>query len=448
MKKILLILFILNFITMMFSVDDITKDYTDKDWIKSGDKNYVNNKIFKAIECYTKAIELNPISAEAYFKRGKANKYFKYHQEAINDFVKAADLDSKYINILSEVGNDSYQEKDYLTALLYYNKAIELQQDKYDLYYSRAIIFQSRNQSEKALEDLNIAIKLNSKYAEAYNYRGYIYYIKKDYEKAAVEYNKAIEINPNIYYFYYYLGLIYDKKKSYDKSIIEYNKAIKLKSNYFYAYVSRGTAYLNLDENEKALNDFKKAIELDKKSYESLTYYGLSLIYTGDQKEALNVLDKAIKLNPKSDEAFIYKGLSYYFAKNFNNALMNFEEAIKVNSKFTFTYFLHLVASYKISESKFNSSKDLLNQKKSGLEFGVLLYSTAEFMDNKKTSVDLIKETGNDNVKLCTAYFAIGYKYLFENNKAKAKEFFQKCIDTKAFEIIAYRLAEIELSWL
>src|SRR4030042_4996112 len=98
MKKIFLIVLILPFITILFPQID-TKDYSAQDWIDKGNNYYVNNKIFQAIDCYTKAIEVNPNLAEAYYRRGKANQFINYHQEAIADFVKAAELDEKYKNI-------------------------------------------------------------------------------------------------------------------------------------------------------------------------------------------------------------------------------------------------------------------------------------------------------------------------------------------------------------
>ena len=50
----------------------------------------------KAIKDYSKAIELNPISAEAYNNRGTAYRELKQWERAIEDYNKAIELNPNY----------------------------------------------------------------------------------------------------------------------------------------------------------------------------------------------------------------------------------------------------------------------------------------------------------------------------------------------------------------
>lgn len=80
-------------------------------WLKSGKEKAANKDYYGAIEDYSKAIELNPNHAKAYYSRGIAYlKYDKksktrsdtYKLKARADFMKAKELgfsvDQKYLD--------------------------------------------------------------------------------------------------------------------------------------------------------------------------------------------------------------------------------------------------------------------------------------------------------------------------------------------------------------
>ena len=66
---------------------------TAEDWIVSGNQKYINDDNQGAIADYTKAIEINPKYAMAYYTRGLARKYVIGDLEgACSDWRKAAEL--------------------------------------------------------------------------------------------------------------------------------------------------------------------------------------------------------------------------------------------------------------------------------------------------------------------------------------------------------------------
>jgi tetratricopeptide (TPR) repeat protein len=52
----------------------------------------LSGDIASAEAAYTKAIELNPSLAEAYYNRGLARMALKHHEEAVSDLSKAGEL--------------------------------------------------------------------------------------------------------------------------------------------------------------------------------------------------------------------------------------------------------------------------------------------------------------------------------------------------------------------
>lgn len=71
----------------------------------------------------------------------------------------------------------------------------------------------------------NKAIELNNQNEEAYFSRGYLNYLSEKYEDALVDMNKSIEIDPKQADVYYHRGLNYEKLGNSEKKIDDWNIA-------------------------------------------------------------------------------------------------------------------------------------------------------------------------------------------------------------------------------
>ncbi|NLJ39968.1 MAG: tetratricopeptide repeat protein, partial [Candidatus Atribacteria bacterium] len=162
-----------------------------------------------AIEAWVEAIKtqsakINFEKAISFFYRGKENfkkgfydKAFEDFTLAIQDFIKAIEIDPELAEKINPKlaaayynrGDDCFWEEDYDQAIQDYTKAIEI--------------------------DPKLAEKINPKLAEAYYLRGNAYYNKALYDQAIQDYTKAIEINPKDALFYYNRGIAYQNKKLY-----------------------------------------------------------------------------------------------------------------------------------------------------------------------------------------------------------------------------------------
>lgn len=95
-----------------------------KDFYRQGDKFYGQKKYDKAIEAYTKAVELNPNDSGAYNNRGIVYHLTSEFEKAIADYTKAAELNpyhfSAYNNrglVYKEIGNVEQAIADFRKAL-------------------------------------------------------------------------------------------------------------------------------------------------------------------------------------------------------------------------------------------------------------------------------------------------------------------------------------------
>ena len=114
----------------------------------------------QAIADFTKAIEINPRFAYAYYNRGNAYGRKGHYDQAISDFTKAIEIDSRFAMP----------------------------------YFSRGYAYGCKGQHDKAISDYNKAIEINPRYAEAHSNRGVAYDAKGNMKKACSDWKRACEL--------------------------------------------------------------------------------------------------------------------------------------------------------------------------------------------------------------------------------------------------------------
>jgi tetratricopeptide (TPR) repeat protein len=209
---------------------------TATDWYERG----LKEKGHEAIRAFSRAIELDPLYAEAYCWRGMEYVGLGYYQTSIKDFDRAIELDRKYslaysfrgaIN-LNKLGN-------YQQAIKDYDRCIELEPGYKPYYIRRGQVHLKIGDYQQAIKDFDGAIKvktddyglgrkLQENDVDAYAGRGQVYLKIGNYQQAIKDYDKAIELDPKDAVIYYYRGLVYDHLGDRQKALRDYKIAARL----------------------------------------------------------------------------------------------------------------------------------------------------------------------------------------------------------------------------
>jgi len=144
---------------------------TAEEWDAKGNSFAVSGKYEKAIECFEKAIDLNPNFAEAYSNRGVTYCHLKQYERAIEDYDKAIELNPNFALAYSNRGFTYCCLKQYERAIEDCDKAIELDPNLAGAYTNRGNAYKDLDQYERAIEDYDKAIELDPNDAEAYDNR-------------------------------------------------------------------------------------------------------------------------------------------------------------------------------------------------------------------------------------------------------------------------------------
>ena len=148
----------------------------------------------KAIEYFTKVIQINPNNFEAYNGRGLAYLYMQNFNSSVENFTKS----------------------------------IQLNPNSPMAYSNRGISYAQLQKYPQALADFNKAIQLNPNDFEPYNSRGTTYYILKNYNSAIQDFSKVIQLDPNNADAYHSRGLCYKKLGQVTKAQADLAKAKQL----------------------------------------------------------------------------------------------------------------------------------------------------------------------------------------------------------------------------
>ncbi|KAK9498235.1 hypothetical protein O3M35_004095 [Rhynocoris fuscipes] len=84
-------------------------------------------QFYKALELYTKAIQIDPKNAVYYCNRAAAHSKLQNHNAAIVDCKIALEIDPKYSKAYGRLGLAYCGLENYVSALEYYKKAVELE---------------------------------------------------------------------------------------------------------------------------------------------------------------------------------------------------------------------------------------------------------------------------------------------------------------------------------
>ena len=107
--------------------------------------------------------------------------------------TEKTDYDPKAIELNNKAG-EYYQIGEYDSALYYFDKAIELDENYYLPHSNKVNIYLSRKEYKKALNESELVLKKKPDLAEGWTFSGMLYDFWGDTIKAKSYYKKSIEI--------------------------------------------------------------------------------------------------------------------------------------------------------------------------------------------------------------------------------------------------------------
>jgi tetratricopeptide (TPR) repeat protein/O-antigen ligase len=255
--------------------------------------------------------ELNPVTADIYFKQAKALMESKRYDESVIYYRKALELvpyQDLYYTFLGEAA---------------FNKAKSI-----DSLHLKTKSFKACNEAfEKAREinplspnhtgNLGVLMQEWGKSLESKKER------LEKFQNSINYFKKASKITPYNFRLYRDWGMTYFYLGRYKEAIDKYNYSIKLNWNQPKTLICLGDAYRLSGDFKNAKDNFKKAIYFEPKNIS--VYHTLSYLYfeDGEIDKAIEINRKVLKINSRDLKCM--RNLIFLYEK-----ILDYEKAIEV----------------------------------------------------------------------------------------------------------------------
>lgn len=200
----------------------------------------------------------------------------------------------------------------------------------------------------------------------------------------------------------------------YHEAIDVYAGGIKNFPNNPMLYRHRGHRYISIRKFDKASQDLSKAAELNGNDFDIWYHLGLAYYLNGDFEKAVTAYESCLGVS-EDDESRV--AVSHWFYMTLRR-LDRLDDAIKIIN--------NIIDGMEVEENQ--SYYDLLN-----------------FYKGQKSVEDIFNLEEASDLELATIGFGIGCWYLYNNDEATAKTYFEKIVETKYWPAFGFIAAEAEL---
>lgn len=178
---------------------------------------------------YKEAIELEPENYEYWLRLGDLEGNQGNHEETLRCLGKVTQLKPDLAKGWRALGVAQKDLKQFDSARVSYNKAIELEPENASIYNMMwAGLEQEAGNYNLALELIDKALSLNKEMKGLQNTKGEILRKLKRFKESIECYQQAIAINPDSFYPYFNIPLAYFQSGNFDEGFNELEKTIKV----------------------------------------------------------------------------------------------------------------------------------------------------------------------------------------------------------------------------
>jgi len=321
---------------------------------------------------------------------------------------------------LLQEGSTKQNQGDLDGAFADYSRAIQLDPKFALAFYNRGLIWETRNNVEEAIADYDQSLDLNPQLASAYYHRGSVKMEKSDLDGAIADYTRALDLNPKNALASSNRGLAEQTSGNVDAALLDYDQALAVDPRLGVAYYNRGLIEEQKDQLDAAISDSTKALQLDPKNAQAYFNRAIAVQADGNLDAATADLHQFINLAPKdsyADYARLYLWVIAMQQGSGTAADADLSDAL---------------------DNNWNAEPEEMSSKIAGFLLG---HVTESELLAAADSPDINKEERQH----CEAWYFIGTKVLFSDDKTNALAALRQCLSTGEKNLCEYILAQAEL---
>jgi len=274
----------------------------------------------KSIECYLKAIDLDPFLEFNWFNLGLV--YFKIEnfEKAIESFNFALAIDPKYLSAYLAKANCFMLLEKYSEAIEVYKEYLNYDKEYADVYYYIGECFEKIKNIDAAKEYYEKTIHKNENHTEALLSLGIIKMYLHDFPGSLICLTKLVLINNENHEAQYYLAELYYKTGMYEEALPHIEIAIKIAPEEVDYILLQSELYQALGLIRKSINVLKDGyFSVEEKAPVLYQLAGLYILSKNNYKAAYclkqairadsTLINNFLKIFPQAKKNKYFKGL-------------------------------------------------------------------------------------------------------------------------------------------
>ena len=287
------------------------------------------------------SLSKNSAQAKKHFQKGLEYSHAKKVDSAIQEYLKALELDPNLSMAHVNLGMSYILKKEFNDAIRELRKAINKMPKLKIAHFNLWWAYRQQQKYDQGIEELKKIIAIDPNDTNAYINLGDTYLAdKKMILKAISAYSQGLTKNQKNVSLHQKLGKAYELKQQWDKAIHQFQQAVNQKKDDPASYLFLYVALKKTVKNSEAKKIIQKALSVSKNN---------PLFTANESVETLNILEYLAGTYPEKEllasknplticQANYYIGISYLAAKNFKKATHYFQQAVVTNIFFISEY--------------------------------------------------------------------------------------------------------------
>jgi tetratricopeptide (TPR) repeat protein len=248
------------------------------------------------------------------YNKGVALLDTGHHQEALNYFSDALQVDQSHANAWSGKGMSLEALGRQEEATQCYARSLELNPSDASVWIRKGDILRQLHHPEESIQCFDEAIRCCEEALEADECRQLAWTLRGSslaslyrHEEAIQCYEKALGIDTHFVLAWMSKGYSLDELQRHDEAIGCYDKALDIDPTCAQAWTEKAQSLEHLSRHIEAVRCYDRSLQLDPTNAFTWTSKGVSLERHGHVDEALHCYDKALELKPADAYARLCK---------------------------------------------------------------------------------------------------------------------------------------------
>ncbi|MEG3857645.1 tetratricopeptide repeat protein [Microcoleus sp. herbarium12] len=277
-----------------------------------------------AIDCYERAIAIDPNYAAAHSNLGVVKQQSGQLTEAIAHYRQALAIDRHLGETASNLGSALAEAGDTAGAIAQYERALSLNPNCAEALVNLGVLRSEQGEIEEAVKLYQQAIELNPNCAAAYLNLGIVQEEQgqevqaiANYELAIANYEQALHREPNYFHALHNLAYASIRQGKIARAIEFYDRALAVGPNLAASAIALGNSLQQQDKLDEAVAVFQQAIGKFPNHAAVRWYLAIVLHKQGKIEDAIACYQQVLSLQPD-------------FPAAWNNLAKAFEETGKI----------------------------------------------------------------------------------------------------------------------